>query len=515
MPDDAPNGKATALLVIHGIGEQNPYETLDLVARAFVRYFRGRNQIPVIHPERIRHADWTEVAVHLDFPAHERERLSLFEFYWAPYTEGKATYRGVLGWLLRTLLSPLRYLADNLLALRDSRSHNSAGQVVWLMLREVGRATFVYVPFLVLVGILTILLVQGFTPVREVSRALSATARREPNLVALAGVALCITVASVLVLFVVRELWQWWHRRTPSVGRVAEVAWVIMASVFALGFWMGALWVGRLGNVDLSPYATILLRPSHLWLLVFVVLVLWLRRVLLDYVGDIAVYVTADAKSASYEARTAILKASSAALARLLRGYDRVIVLGHSLGSVIAYDTINELLSQAWASPESAAAPAAPPVGMPDLAKLKGLVTFGSPLDKVYYFFREHVPADQAVRAQILSFLYSFRRGYSGRTYGDFKFAYPETPQEVAGHEANAFPTLPSFRWLNIWSWMDPVSGPLSFYRLEERDRLRRWYWMWGLAHLAYWNDPKLYEATAERFLGPSVPRSDSVYSQP
>jgi hypothetical protein len=501
VPDDAPSGTATALLVIHGIGEQNPYETLDQVARGFARYFRGRNATPVLLPERIRHADWTEVAVHLDFPAHERERLSLFEFYWAPYTEGKATYRGVIGWLLRTVLSPLRYLADNLLALRDSRRHNSAGQIVWLMLREVGRATFVYVPFLVIVGILAVLLAQGLTPVRETSRALATAAGQEQHLAALAGAAVCFVIAVMLALFVVQELWQWWRRPTPSVERAAEVAWVILAAAFIVAFWVAALWIARWGGIDLSRYAAIVLRPSHLWLGVFVVLVLWLRRVLVDYVGDIAVYVTADAKSTNFEARAAILKASSEALARLLRGYDRVIVMGHSLGSVIAYDTINELLARAWASSESTAAPAAPPVSIPDLAKLKGLVTFGSPLDKVYYFFRQHVPADQAVRAQILSFLYSFRRGYSGRTYGDFKFTYSEAPDQVAGHEANAFPDLPSFRWLNVWSWMDPVSGPLSFYRLDPPDRLRRWYWIWGIAHLAYWNDPKLYEATAERFL--------------
>jgi len=40
---------------------------------------------------------------------------------------------------------------------------------------------------------------------------------------------------------------------------------------------------------------------------------------------------------------------------------------------------------------------------LPQLQKLRGLLTFGSPLDKIYYFFREHVKEDQAIRAQILS----------------------------------------------------------------------------------------------------------------
>lgn len=491
----------TALLVIHGIGEQNPYQTLDQATRGFDRYFRGRRRMPVLRPERIRHEDWTEVAVHLDLPesspTDRSTRVSLFEFYWAPYTEGKATFRAVLGWLVHTVLSPLRYLADNLLALRDSRRHNSPGRIVWLMVREIGRASFVYVPFLVLAGLAVYLLARGIAPVRQVSRSLALTVRQEPNVAALGGVAVCFVVTVVLLLFVARELWGWARRRAPSVERGAEVVWTVMAATFAAGFWGVGMGLARLGHVDLGRYVMILWRPSHLWIAVFIVLLIWLRRVLVDYVGDIAVYVTADAKAASYQARRAILEASTKALARLLRRYDRVIVMGHSLGSVIAYDTINELLAAAWASPDGLATPA-PPVGLAELARLRGLVTFGSPLDKVYYFFRQHVPADQAVRAQILSFQHSFLRGYSGRDYGKLKFTYPASAE---GEEPYAFPTLPSFRWLNVWSLMDPVSGPLHFYRLKEEDRVRRWYWIWGYAHLAYWKDPVLYRLVAERLL--------------
>ncbi len=502
MPDDQANGPATALLVIHGIGEQNPYETLDQVARGFVRYFRGRNHPPALRPERIRHADWTEVAVHLEFPEpfspRGERRLTLCEFYWAPFTEGKATTRGILTWLVRTTFTPLRYLADNLLALLDTRERNSLGRVTWLMLREAGRAALVYVPFLAALLGMVALFAKGITPVSQASRTMAATVRVEPSLWALGAATVCVTMTVVLGAFVARELWHWWRRPTPSIERTGEVAWVMMAVGLALLFWLAAGWIARAGHVDAARYSAILMRRSHLWIVAWGVLVFLLRRVLVDYVGDVAVYVTADAKQASYEARTAILKASPAVLARMLRRYDRVIVLGHSLGSVIAYDTINELLSQVWASPDAGTPPASAPVDAAQLAKLQGLVTFGSPLDKVYYFFREHVASDQAVRAQILSFLYSFRRGYSGRTYGDFKFSY-STP---SGPEPSAFPDLgPEFRWINLWAFMDPVSGPLHFYRLEPADRLRCRYWIWGLAHLAYWNDQRLYGTIAERLL--------------
>jgi hypothetical protein len=132
---------------------------------------------------------------------------------------------------------------------------------------------------------------------------------------------------------------------------------------------------------------------------------------------------------------------------------------------------------------------------------LSGLVTFGSPLDKIFYFLREHVKPEQAIRAQILSFLHSVMRGRSGREYGDLQFTYSEA--DPPGAEPSAFPSLAEdFRWLNVWSPMDPVSGRLKFYRLADRDRLCRGYFpRWGVAHLAYWTDRKFYEFVAQRLL--------------
>ena len=47
---------------------------------------------------------------------------------------------------------------------------------------------------------------------------------------------------------------------------------------------------------------------------------------------------------------------------------------------------------------------------------------------------------------------------------------------------------------------MDPVSGPLHFYEVDERRM--RWYvpW-WGVAHMRYWSDKAFYAAIAEAFL--------------
>jgi hypothetical protein len=61
--------------------------------------------------------------------------------------------------------------------------------------------------------------------------------------------------------------------------------------------------------------------------------------------------------------------------------YDQVVIAGHSQGSVIAYDTLNELLDRARSSNATSH-----PINPSDLDKLRGLVTFGCPLNKIFNF---------------------------------------------------------------------------------------------------------------------------------
>lgn len=509
-PHDVPR---TAILVIHGIGEQNPYETLDSFARGFVQYFlkRGPHAQPILRPERINHGDWTEVVLHVDVPPtppHRPIHLTLFEFYWAPYTEGKVTFAGVLWWLVRTAITPLRYMADNLATLLAERAAraNRTGRgpqdrfpgIVALFAREIARATFAYVPTLFFVGGAAWLISQLVPAVRKFAALAAGAAGPHPW--ALAGFVGTLIMALTMVWLLVQSLADALRRSSPSIERDADRWWLVFATVCLIGFGAVALFLAGasglpVGRPELGAFL------AGLGAAAAVALAAWLlRRVLVDYVGDIAVYVTADAKAASYTARSAILDASSDALARLLHDqpgdFDQVIVAGHSLGSVIAYDTINELFARVVATPDQLGSKVEPPLRQEDFARLRGLVTFGSPLDKVYYFFREHVHRDQAVRAQILSFLHAFRRVETRQSYGAFKFTDPAGPD--ARRSPFGVPTLAPFTWVNVWAPLDPVSGHLDFYAVDAQ--VRRWYWIWGLAHMRYWGDPRLYAAIAEAF---------------
>ncbi|MGH9861881.1 MAG: hypothetical protein ACRD35_00495 [Candidatus Acidiferrales bacterium] len=495
----------TAILVIHGIGEQNPYETLDSFAQGLARHFSSQGARPLLRPERIRHESWTEIAIHLEFAesatANGLRRLSLFEFYWAPYTEGKVTDRQVLTWLIRTALSPLRYLSNNLQMLLEARKEGLRS-VAGLFLREIVRAAFLYVPLALVLAVVAVLLTLGLPSLSPAYQELAELWKKETHVLALGGITVCWLMAVLLLASIVRELGHWQPRRTTSIQRTAEKSWLAMAAVSAVVFFLAGLWIATTWDVDAWAYLGALTDPRMMGILGAAGLLWFLRRVLVGYVGDVVVYVTADAKSSNYKARSAILQSSTQAVSRLLldeeRRFDQVILAGHSLGSVIAYDTLNRLLSQVWASAEATEPGAATTLTRAHLQKVKGLVTFGSPLDKVYYFFREQVQADQAVRAQILSFLHSFRKQRSGRTYGELTFTY--SPPDAPGSGASAFTRLgEDFRWLNVWAPMDPASGKLDFYQVDQQ----RWrpYIIWGLAHLSYWKDPQFYSFVASEFL--------------
>lgn len=163
------------------------------------------------------------------------------------------------------------------------------------------------------------------------------------------------------------------------------------------------------------------------------------------------------------------------------------MVVGHSLGSVIAFNTLNRInleMNTGAIAPELA-------------ARVAGLVTFGSPLDKIAFFFREHTPDDQFLRRQILAHLHGFKSR-------DLNL------QEDARELANPIRRhLEHVRWLNFWDREDPISGHLDFYEIPEEDNVQvDMTQPWGLAHVAYWTYAPMYDRIVEVFLTEARARS-------
>jgi hypothetical protein len=276
-----------------------------------------------------------------------------------------------------------------------------------------------------------------------------------------------------------------------------------------------------------------------------------LKRVFVDYLADVALYTTADENSAFFATRAAILKEATRRIRFLLRDrqYGSVAIAGHSLGSVIGYDAINSLRVEAQLprgdglrgvldeigrlaaklSPADATTASAlvgqleraavrelveppgdaaardrraftVPVTVVEVAKLTTFITFGSPLNKVLYFFRTRIKVYETLRQHIVQELHGFRQ------LSDLLTRDPTIVDRTT-------PVDDQLRWVNIYSPMDPVSARLVFYSGVHEHR--RWFLVPGKCHVSYWHDPKFYREVLAALQGrcaeeaaPATPRT-------
>jgi len=189
-------------------------------------------------------------------------------------------------------------------------------------------------------------------------------------------------------------------------------------------------------------------------------LVSWVvRAFLVQYAGDVVVYVSAHSVSQFDELRTTIQKtALSITNAVYAQGiYHRVILLGHSLGSVIAYDTFNAVVNEG---------------SHHDLPGKTDLITFGSPLDKTAFVFRSQKAA-----------------------YADFREALATQIQA-----ALARPEDRPASWTNIYSKDDWISGELNFYgKLNLDNYPDPEACIPVIAHVQYWRNELVFDKVVEK----------------
>lgn len=374
-----PKGR-TAFLVIHGIGEQNPYETLDGFGRGMYAILKGRDgSVQAEHRMAVREdpdgLPWTEHYVRLK-PKDGGDYIDIHEYYWAYLTEKRISVAEIWEWAAKTLEATERFYRDN----KD------------LAEKYEGKYRF-----------------------RRVAR----------------------------LLCVMRLVY-------PLVS--------LIPAVFSVVPIMRFRWFEALAN--------------------------WAKKkatyILIGYIGDIAIYTSVDEKSQFFPVRRNILNKCLSLLEELLQSdYDRVIVAGHSLGSVIGYDTLNRLNIKANAAGGEKL----------NLHKLRGLVTFGSPLDKIAFFFREHARKQQEFRRQIVEHLHSFRA----------------KPLDIANYTILVNNPIRSHLahvcWVNYFNTLDPVSGQLDYYHVDENREVTL-PGPWGVAHVQYWDDrASFYQHIADRFL--------------
>lgn len=469
-----------AVVIIHGIGEQPPLSTLGRFGQGLLDHAGASQPEPALRQmtgHSVPVLRFRGLAPGLD--------ADVLEFAWQHLVRGQITAFATLRWLLATTLAPLNFG-------RHWRILASAGQEApgpWQVItRQLLVAAALLLPALLLAAAVVFVtsgwlagsLVPGIPQAAELS-AVDLSLFVLSLLVGVLGVLQLITVGreAITAARINRCALRLHERPWSGLHGAAIRAWRIPALLTGSVLLAASYLLGSAAADVYSLIRNWLTDPQGRYWLFSCLLVaagaLLLPRFLngiRDYAGDIAYYVTADRTPIARRSRYDIRSNAAQLLLELLKDpvYDRVVIVGHSLGSVIAFDALNELSREVRQENVLSA---------PQLGKLSGLLTLAAPLDKVAYFFREQTADDAALHAQLLSYLHPTRRLPSRRDDGPYRMATYAVP-------------FRRLRWINMHAPADVISDPLVFYAVDELCRVS--YPPLG-AHGRYWHDARTYQS--------------------
>jgi hypothetical protein len=281
-------------------------------------------------------------------------------------------------------------------------------------------------------------------------------------------VALTMTSAAVLRSSEQRLQGHWWFMILSVLAFVLNVV-AFLGSVLIVrryfDGWTFPVWVHFLAN------------PAWVWpfLILFSAKV---REIMVQYVGDVAIYVRPNKLDRFDAVRSEIKEAARSVVSALFTSYelksqssdankfqyDKIALVGHSLGSVIAYDTLNRLMLDDWLCDGA----------LRVAERTATMVTFGSPLNKTAFLFtiqaKDTLHIRERLAATVQPLIMSYRK----------------------------------FKWINVYSRNDIVSGLLKFYDLpgyqdppvtevavqnvKDRDAA-----VPLMAHVAYWKNKTVW----------------------
>jgi hypothetical protein len=213
------------------------------------------------------------------------------------------------------------------------------------------------------------------------------------------------------------------------------LTWLRSVWAQALALVLGGKWGGWLDRSLVKVFC------SNVWVWPFLVLVsAVVRKVMVEYVGDVTAYVASNKIDRFDALRTKIKELAKGSLSAVYAAkskgsqqfeYEKVAIIGHSLGSVIAYDTLNWLIADDALQGEPASV----------VERTRVLLTFGSPLDKTAFFFSVMGKTTRHIREQLAAVVQPLIEDPTCREH------------------------IP---WVNVYSRNDIISGSLEFYDFPE-----------------------------------------------
>lgn len=592
QPDQSNAREKRAVWIVHGMGQQIPFETVDSLANGILDARPDQQITPRLRTVKI--ADQVLQRVELDIDGEKGDageepkkyELHLYETYWAPKTEGVAQLTDVVSFLWD---GGLRGLLNSVKSFRRAMFGGMAKFYIrWFTPAYLCAALLILAALAAINGVMLAAAGAklGLAP-------LDFFKTHWGQLTALASCMVAVAFSFGALLFVA-DLWKPQELNTPGRILIGTCCWLAMACtvvniLVTAGFlsatlhvdWRGVASKGcarspgftsaciaktsSLSLVDkvrnfvvclleripcekLQGFATVMILGAALlvagammtravlrssekrlqgswWLFLFLVLIFalnlfafvgpvlitqewlpwklpahthWLenpawvwpflilfsakvREILVQYVGDVAIYVRPNKLDRFDQVRTMIKDAARSVVSALFTAYelktkssdtpkfqyDKIALVGHSLGSVIAYDTLNRLMLDDWLCD-----------GALEVAERTAtLVTFGSPLNKTAFLFTIQGSDTLHIRERLAS-----------------------TVQPLI----MSYPKFRKFKWINVFSRNDIVSGDLKFYDLpgyqhppvpeiavqnvKDRDAA-----VPLMAHVAYWKNKTVW----------------------
>jgi hypothetical protein len=492
-----------AVLICHGMGQQVQFETLDAVVRE-VRETALRCGTLVsekegvgvsIHPDEGRFIARAELNLKAKGQKDSRREVHFYEAYWAPLTEGRVNMRETLKFLIQAGLRGLNFAFEDGVFDRWMFGGREEFQIPARRVLQLGLGLWMIVLIAVAItatGLLPLMKLLDFFRVGHTDPQIAVTA------------AFAFSIGIFLALFGLGAvLIAWLLGAGGDVERpkaVIDAPIGVMASPLSqriamalvlLGFILGSgaltTWVGIKmyrgwilpAVTDPAAHRVAVIAAILLFLAQGVLFRRFVKNFLVEFAGDVAAYVAPYKVSTFEEIRRAIQERGRR-VARFIYSardpqsgaplYDEVFVVGHSLGSVLAYDTLNDAINRDIYENGWGAGSATDAYRVVERTKL--LLTFGSPLDKTAFVFRTQ-----------------------------------KTEREIDVREALAGarqPLIVSYemrraRWINLWSPSDWISGPIGYYdspqplpgqavcNIENPGSKRP-----DKAHTGYWSGPLL-----------------------
>lgn len=437
-----------AVVVVHGMGQQLPYETID---RVVAKIHEPAPDAPIA--KRAKLGDDAQSYVETRVAG---KRVDVFEAYWAPTTEGRVTLRDVMGFLVGAAWNGIR---------------NAKRGTAWRKERGGGKSPVTVLRLAYVATVLASLVAMNLVIATLTARSLAGLASATPGLVS-DLTTVFLAYLAILGLFV-GSLWLARRARaTTPAARVllhATLAGTILAAAS-----LAALFVVHRGGGPPRIGPTIHpLLVGATWIALAGASYA-IRNVLVQYLGDVAAYVSSHKLDRFTEVRDEIRRSVGRVMSNVYAAkdgkkarYDGVAIVGHSLGSVVAYETLSALvLDDAGADPDKRL----------DVAgRTRLLLTFGSPLDKTAYIFAQSAGRSSEVREALVM----------------LKQPLLSTP----GSRPHA--------WINVHAKDDPVSGPLDFYdgpdgTARVRNEPDADATTPLLAHNEYWSNPTVWRLLRE-----------------